>query len=191
MFAEFIVFTIIQYLTIVIVVNNRCGVTFVKNIWFTTIKVLYLWKITDMKEKLEYLLRSGGYTATSLARLLEIQPSGLSHILSGRNKPSFDLVVKILRAFPDVNPDWLLLDSDQIFRTAATTSPFDKPKSDEGEKSTDALFSSPENNQFSTSSEKLKNDEVDIFQSLPNAGKRVEKIVVLYSDKTFDSYTAK
>lgn len=144
-----------------------------------------------MKEKLEYLLRSGGYTATSLARLLEIQPSGLSHILSGRNKPSFDLVVKILRAFPDVNPDWLLLDSDQIFRTTATTSPFDKPKSDEGEKSPDALFMSPENNQFSTGSEKLKNDEVDIFQSLPNAGKRVEKIVVLYSDKTFDSYTAK
>ena len=42
MFAEFIVFTIIQYLTIVIVVNNRCDVTFVKNIWFTIIKVLYL-----------------------------------------------------------------------------------------------------------------------------------------------------
>ena len=144
-----------------------------------------------MKEKLNILLREKGHTATSLARLLEIQPSAISHILSGRNKPSFDLVVKILRAFPDVNPDWLLLDSDQIFRTTATTSSFDKPKSDEGEKSPDALFSSSENNQFSTSSEKLKNDEVDIFQSLPNAGKRVEKIVVLYSDKTFDSYTAK
>ena len=144
-----------------------------------------------MKEKLEYLLRSGGYTATSLARLLEIQPSGLSHILSGRNKPSFDLVVKILRAFPDVNPDWLLLDSDQIFRTTTATSAFDTTEHDEGEKPTDALFASVENNQFSTSSEKLKNDEVDIFQSLPNMGKRVEKIVVLYSDKTFDSYTAK
>ena len=144
-----------------------------------------------MKEKLEYLLRSGGYTATSLARLLEIQPSGLSHILSGRNKPSFDLVVKILRAFPDVNPDWLLLDSDQMFRTTTTTSVFNATAPDEGDKSSVALFSSPENNQFSTSSEKLKNDEVDIFQSLPNMGKRVEKIVVLYSDKTFDSYTAK
>ena len=71
-----------------------------------------------MKSKLEYLLQSENLTATSLARLLEIQPSGLSHILSGRNKPSFDLVVKILRAFPKINPDWLLLDSSQIYRDA-------------------------------------------------------------------------
>ena len=78
-----------------------------------------------MKEKLEFLLKNKGLTATSLARLLEIQPSGLSHILSGRNKPSFDLVVKILKAFPDLNPDWLLLDSAEIFRgeVSPTTTP--------------------------------------------------------------------
>lgn len=69
-----------------------------------------------MKDKLELLLREKQLNATSLARLLEIQPSGISHILSGRNKPSFDLVVKILRAFPDVNPDWLLLDSTEVWR---------------------------------------------------------------------------
>ena len=55
-----------------------------------------------MKAKFEFLLKNKGLNATSLARMLEIQPSGLSHILSGRNKPSFDLVVKILKAFPDV-----------------------------------------------------------------------------------------
>ena len=80
-----------------------------------------------MKEKLEFLLKNKGLTATSLARLLEIQPSGLSHILSGRNKPSFDLVVKILKAFPDVNPDWLLLDSTEIFRGEARSISMLKP----------------------------------------------------------------
>ena len=69
-----------------------------------------------MKEKLEYLLREKQLSATSLARLLDIQPSGISHIMSGRNKPSFDLVVKILSVFPDINPDWLLLDSDEVYR---------------------------------------------------------------------------
>ena len=76
-----------------------------------------------MKAKFEFLLKNKGLNATSLARMLEIQPSGLSHILSGRNKPSFDLVVKILKIFPDVNPDWLLLDSGQIFRGDATATP--------------------------------------------------------------------
>ena len=76
-----------------------------------------------MKEKLEFLLKNKGLNATSLARLLDIQPSGLSHILSGRNKPSFDLVVKILKAFPEINPDWLLLDSEVIFRDECSTTP--------------------------------------------------------------------
>ena len=78
-----------------------------------------------MKAKLDFILKNKGINATTLARMLEIQPSGLSHILSGRNKPSFDLVVKILKVFPDLNPDWLLLDSDKIFRQEAqsATSP--------------------------------------------------------------------
>ena len=78
-----------------------------------------------MKAKLEFILKNKGVNATTLARMLDIQPSGLSHILSGRNKPSFDLVVKILKVFPDLNPDWLLLDSEKIFReeVQSTTPP--------------------------------------------------------------------
>ena len=66
-----------------------------------------------MREKLLNLMKSEQLTASKLAELLDIQPSGISHILSGRNKPSFDLVQKILRRFPRVNPDWLLLDKDE------------------------------------------------------------------------------
>ena len=85
-----------------------------------------------MREKLEFILKNKGLTATSLARMLEIQPSGLSHILSGRNKPSFDLVVKILKVFPDLNPDWLLLDSEQVFREDAAHPTASEPTHDDG-----------------------------------------------------------
>ena len=66
-----------------------------------------------MREKLLNLMKSEQLTASKLAELLDIQPSGISHILGGRNKPSFDLVQKILRRFPQVNPDWLLLDKGE------------------------------------------------------------------------------
>lgn len=69
-----------------------------------------------MKEKLLQLMKSEGLTSSRMAELLEIQPSGISHILSGRNKPGFDLLQKILRRFPRVNPDWLLLESVQMYR---------------------------------------------------------------------------
>ena len=70
-----------------------------------------------MKEKLQQLMKSEGLTSSRMAEILGIQPSGISHILAGRNKPGFDLLQKILRRFPRVNPDWLLLDSEQMYRT--------------------------------------------------------------------------
>lgn len=84
-----------------------------------------------MKEKLQQLMKSEGLTSSRMAEILGIQPSGISHILAGRNKPGFDLLQKILRRFPRVNPDWLLLDSEQMYRTG-------NPKSSSSTNGTDA-----------------------------------------------------
>ena len=143
-----------------------------------------------MKAKLEFLLKHKGLNATSLARLLEIQPSGLSHILSGRNKPSFDLVVKILKAFPDLNPDWLLLGSEQIFRAdvAPTTS------SREEYVNADALspslpFDASQNIEISEPKKIVENDFAPIFSTPKSSGKKVSRVIVLYADRTFESFT--
>ncbi len=69
-----------------------------------------------MKDKIAYLMKSEGLTTTRFAEILEIQPSAVSHLVSGRNKPGFDLLQKILRRFPRLNPDWLLLDSEEPYR---------------------------------------------------------------------------
>lgn len=143
-----------------------------------------------MKEKLDFLLHSKSLTPTTLARLLEIQPSGVSHILSGRNKPSFDLVVKILKAFPDINPDWLLLDDDRVYRDEVPSSLF-SPTTPVADSSADqtSLFAPDENRQFSSHISEQKNEIATIFSNSSSAGKVVERVIVLYSDKTFDSYS--
>ena len=99
---------------------------------FTNEKVVIFVKTSVMREKLLSLMRSEGLTSSRLAELLGIQPSGISHILSGRNKPSFDFVQKILRRFPTINPDWLLLDQGPMYRdtadsAAAANSPATQP----------------------------------------------------------------
>ena len=67
-----------------------------------------------MREKLMKLMKNEGLSSSRLAEILEIQPSTISHIISGRNKPGFDFLVKILQRFPELHPDWLLLDSPQM-----------------------------------------------------------------------------
>jgi transcriptional regulator with XRE-family HTH domain len=66
-------------------------------------------KSEDMKERIEHILRAQNLTAAEFAEKLGIQASGMSHILSGRNNPSLDFVMKLKAAFPEYNFDWLLL----------------------------------------------------------------------------------
>ncbi len=61
-------------------------------------------------------MKHEGINSTRLAEILGIQASGISHIMSGRNKPSFDFLHKLLQRFPQINPDWLLLDKGPMYR---------------------------------------------------------------------------
>ncbi|NCC98624.1 MAG: XRE family transcriptional regulator [Bacteroidia bacterium] len=69
-----------------------------------------------MQEKIRLLLEKEKLTPKEFAMKISIQPSAVSHFRSGRNKPSIDVVQKILKAFPNINPDWLLLDSDIMYK---------------------------------------------------------------------------
>jgi plasmid maintenance system antidote protein VapI len=55
-------------------------------------------------------------TPSEFADTLEIDRSRLSHILNGRNKPSLEVVMKILENFPDISSEWLLFDKGDMFK---------------------------------------------------------------------------
>lgn len=57
-----------------------------------------------------------GMTFSQLADAINVQRSGISHFVSGRNKPSLEFILKILNYFPEVNPDWLLLGKNPVLR---------------------------------------------------------------------------
>ncbi|MDZ4149437.1 MAG: helix-turn-helix transcriptional regulator [Flavobacteriaceae bacterium] len=62
----------------------------------------------DFIKRLQILLQHYGLTASAFADSLDVQRSSVSHIVSGRNKPSLDFVLKILHAYPEVDLQWLL-----------------------------------------------------------------------------------
>lgn len=146
-----------------------------------------------MREKLQKLMHSEGLTSSRLAEILEIQPSGISHLLAGRNKPGFDLLQKMLRRFPQINPDWLLLDSDDMYRKDAAITA-----------SSDATRQISQNESLSTSepSLPLNSDSPQGHQTDGNATGtepvvpvrlhgNIVRIVVFYDDHTFESYLSK
>jgi len=68
-----------------------------------------------MQERLHSLLDHEQLSPSRFADHIGVQRSSVSHILSGRNKPSFDFLEKTLRAFPGLRADWLLLGKGDMF----------------------------------------------------------------------------
>ena len=144
-----------------------------------------------MREKLQKLMASEQLTASRFAELLGIQPSGVTHLLGGRNKPSFDLVQKILRRFPHINPDWLLLDSEQMYRADAELTN-DQPNQTSNEVAETPVnvekISAAQNTTISEGSTSTNNS----IERLATIGavnrKNVKRVIVLFDDHTFESF---
>lgn len=64
--------------------------------------------IDDFVKRLEVILDYYSLNASSFADKIGVQRSSMSHLLSGRNKPSLDFVMKIMEVFPEVDLYWIL-----------------------------------------------------------------------------------
>jgi transcriptional regulator with XRE-family HTH domain len=67
-----------------------------------------------MKERIAQIIQKEDMTAAQFAEKIGISPSSLSHILSGRNNPSLEVVMKIHKACDYISLDWLLYGEGQM-----------------------------------------------------------------------------
>ena len=63
---------------------------------------------SDFAKRLQKILDYYGVSATAFSDELDFNRSTISHLLSGRNKPSLEFVMKVLQKYPEVELYWLL-----------------------------------------------------------------------------------
>ena len=68
-----------------------------------------------MKGRIEHIIKAESLTNLLFAQLLDISPASVTHLLSGRNNPSLDFVIRIARKFPHYNLRWLILGEGPIY----------------------------------------------------------------------------
>ena len=147
-----------------------------------------------MKEKLYKFMQAEGLKSGQLAEMLHVNPAGISHILSGRNNPSFDLLQKILTRFPRVNPDWLLLDSDQMYRDEASrvpsvdAAPVHLNSRNDSLEVHSSVFGANESVDAETRSAQSQHPFVPKSKNAASATKVVARVIILYNDGSCDSY---
>jgi plasmid maintenance system antidote protein VapI len=114
----------------------------------------------EITKRLEKVLQFYSLSAAAFADKIQVQRSSISHLLTGRNKPSLEFVLKVTAAFPEVDLYWLLEGKGSFPREA---------------KKIPQESSTAENNK-------------DLSPPNPKGSKSVKKIVLLYDDGSFESY---
>jgi transcriptional regulator with XRE-family HTH domain len=115
--------------------------------------------ILGFTNRLKEILNYHQLTASLFADKIGVQRSSISHILSGRNKPSLDFILKVTNTFTDVDIYWLLNGKGEF------------PK-EQG----------PNNKVFSP------NESSIVETSTSKSSKKMNRIVVFYEDGTFEEY---
>ena len=76
---------------------------------------------SDVIIRLQKLMEQHQLSASAFAEKIGVQRSSISHLLSGRNKPSLDLLVKIEANFEEVSFEWLLNGNENLEHISAPT----------------------------------------------------------------------
>ncbi|MBW2937973.1 helix-turn-helix domain-containing protein [Aureisphaera sp. CAU 1614] len=119
----------------------------------------------DFAKRLQNILDYYGLSATAFSEKIDFNRSTISHLLSGRNKPSLEFIMKVLQEFPEVELYWLLNGKGSF------------PSSPITEKE---IVSSKEKDVPSKVSENFKIEKVN--------DSSIERIVIFFKDGSFKSY---
>lgn len=137
-----------------------------------------------MKDRLNEIIERKGLTATRFAAMIDVNPSAVSHLLKGRNKPGYDVLVNIARAFPEISMDWLLTGKGGMYteKTDSSVTPV-RPEPQ-------ALENKPDPRQREVQKDRatVLPPEAAAVLSSANQTKVLKRIVLFFSDGSFEDY---
>ncbi len=148
------------------------------------------------RERLMKLMETEGLNAKQFANEVGIQAGTISNIVNGRNKPSLEVLQKVLHRFRTVSSDWMVLDSGSMYRpigeaqsrTLFDELPVEPPMIVPSDTTTQEASDSQSVTTNHTPS--IHNTEASLPSpsSSPANHKQIDKIVIFYSDGTYENF---
>jgi len=136
----------------------------------------------DFTKRLQKVIDYYGESASSFAEKIGVQRSSISHILSGRNKPSLDFVLKVLSSFPEVELYWLM-NGKGVFPKDEKPTQITTPQ-----KPTPVKIEKETKTEVQNIPQTKPQTESEILKSIAPNNKTIDKIVIFYTDGTFKDF---
>jgi transcriptional regulator with XRE-family HTH domain len=138
-----------------------------------------------MKDRIIEFLKAENKSSAQFAAEIGVQPSGISHILSGRNNPSLDFVIKMLEKYKYLSTEWLLFGKGKMYRDKQVLTLFDDPpaqiQNNQFEKNGDKAGNEP------LSAEDIKSYSDEQAKHVNNSG--IKRIIWFYENNEFEEFT--
>ncbi|GMT44937.1 MAG: transcriptional regulator [bacterium] len=150
-----------------------------------------------MVDRIKSIMAYYRLRAAQFSDAIGMQRSAVSHVLSGRNKPSLDFVLRIKNRFPEISLDWLtlgkgsMIENDASLPVAVSQNLFSKQPAPE--KTADVVKKSedktglPGNTQLVAAEPGVKDEETASY-GMQKADGRVVRVLFVYNDDTFSEY---
>lgn len=141
----------------------------------------------EASKRILEILEKSGLTPSEFADKIEVQRSAISHIVSGRNKPSLEFLIKIKKVFPEIDTDWLVFGTEKEEELEEIS-----PENENMENSTGfhpTLFDVDELDEKVENSENLSEKLIQQESPIYSNSKKIKKIVFFYEDGTFDDFS--
>ena len=145
-------------------------------------------------ERIKEIIRYYSLTSSTFADKIDVPKSSISHLMSGRNKPSLDFVIKITDKFPEVDLYWLLNGEGSFPKNKDKIENSNKVVPEKNHHETTAT---EENNLPKIAetptlfTESKSNDTINFIDQVPkkvDKTKKLIKVILLYNDGSFDEF---
>lgn len=151
--------------------------------------------MSTIQDRLRIFMHFKKLNATQLAEIIDVQRSSVSHVLNGRNKPSLEFVQRLVNEFPEVSFEWLVNGSGSLGKKDTNVS-----KSNAGENNRDVTEVSIDETIVHRDTQVKENvtpksvatpthNQEQLLDS--KSVNEIKKIVVFYSNGTFEEYFPK
>ncbi|PIF46028.1 helix-turn-helix protein [Chryseobacterium sp. 52] len=71
----------------------------------------------SLNERISQVIEYSNFSSSEFADEIDVQRSSISHITSGRNKPSLEFIIKIKSRFPEILWDWLVTGEGEMLKS--------------------------------------------------------------------------
>ncbi len=145
------------------------------------------YEVVNMKDRIVKIMERERMGQAQFASAIGIQRAAMSHIISGRNNPSLDVMLKILHRYPQLNPDWLLFGKGEMLRS--TDSSVEQAE-DQAKTPPQLHLMADDHVEVSQAALNTEREplEKQMAISVEKTSKTVSRIMVFYSDNTYDTF---